>query len=119
MRSRLSSVVTVLFVGSLLPAVAFAGGDAANGKALYAKKCLNCHGATGKGDGPALAALKVKPKDLSDKAYMAGLKDQYLADIVSKGGKALGKSPIMPAMNGKLSDGEIRDIVAFLRTLAR
>jgi mono/diheme cytochrome c family protein len=36
----------------------------ANGKKLAAKSCASCHGATGKGDGPAAKALKPpKPQD--------------------------------------------------------
>jgi len=35
------------------------------GKEMYIKYCGSCHGAQGKGDGPAATALKVPPTDLT------------------------------------------------------
>ena len=37
----------------------------ASGKEMFANYCASCHGKDGKGDGPAAAALKVAPADLS------------------------------------------------------
>ena len=37
--------------------------DKTEGKKLYSTYCLGCHGENGKGDGPAAAALPVKPAD--------------------------------------------------------
>jgi mono/diheme cytochrome c family protein len=99
--------------------LALAQGSPAKGKDLFAKHCAGCHGPTGKGDGPAAAALTPKPKDLTDKAYAAGLKDQYLFDLIQKGGAAVGKSPLIPPFGSKLKDGEIRDVIAFVRSLAK
>src|SRR5439155_19153349 len=39
------------------------GGNAANGKKLADVNCVSCHGPSGKGDGPAAAALTPKPAD--------------------------------------------------------
>src|SRR5262245_30553450 len=39
------------------------GGNIANGKKLAETNCISCHGASGKGDGPAAAALTPKPAD--------------------------------------------------------
>jgi mono/diheme cytochrome c family protein len=86
---------------------------------MYTKQCGGCHGPTGKGDGPAAAALNPKPTDFTNKAYMAGLKDQYLFDLVKKGGAAVGKSPLIPPFGSKLNDQEIRDVIAYVRTLAK
>jgi mono/diheme cytochrome c family protein len=36
------------------------------GNKIYQKLCWTCHGKTGKGDGPAAAALTVAPSDYSD-----------------------------------------------------
>ena len=37
----------------------------ASGKEMYVSYCASCHGVAGKGDGPAVAALKVAPPDLT------------------------------------------------------
>ncbi len=36
-----------------------------DGKEMYVKYCGSCHGAQGKGNGPAAAAMKVPPTDLT------------------------------------------------------
>jgi mono/diheme cytochrome c family protein len=50
---------------------------------------------------------------------MGKLKDQQIFDTIKKGGQAMGKSPLMPAWGGQLSDEQIRDLVAYIRTLSR
>lgn len=111
--------LVILLAVTLLPVLALAQGNAEKGKAIFAQNCASCHGPTGKGDAPAAAALNPKPKDLTDKAYMAGLKDQYLFDLVKKGGAAVGKSPLIPPFGSKLKDGDIRDVIAFIRSLGK
>jgi|SRR5271165_2139565 len=39
--------------------------DASSGQAMFASYCAACHGASGKGDGPAASEFKVKPADLT------------------------------------------------------
>ena len=106
-------------VAVLFPSLVLAQGDPAKGKELYTKHCAGCHGPGGKGDGPAAAALNPKPTDLGNKAFMAGLKDQYLFDLIQKGGAAMGKSPLIPPFGSKMKEGEIRDVIAHLRSLAK
>ena len=94
-------------------------GDAKAGKAKYDANCVGCHGATGKGDGAAAAALNPKPGDMTDAKAMKALTDKYLFDIIKDGGVSQKKSPIMPASGKKLNDQEISDIVAYIRGLAK
>ena len=96
-----------------------AAGDAAKGKAKYQEVCAPCHGASGKGDGPAAGGLPTKPRNHTDAAYMGKLKDQQIFDVIKKGGQGVGKSPLMPPWGGQLSDQEIQNLVAYIRTLAR
>ncbi len=95
------------------------GQDAEKGKAVFAQYCGSCHGATGKGDGPGAAALNPKPKDLTSAGYVKGLKDDYLRDLVTKGGPAVGKSPLMPPMGGAFKPDDVNNIIAFLRSLGK
>jgi hypothetical protein len=49
---------------------------------------------------------------------MNQLSDKYLTDVISKGGPAVGKSPIMPAWGNQFNESQIRDLIAFIRSLA-
>lgn len=109
----------ILAVLVFLPALVVAQGNVEKGKALFTQYCASCHGPSGKGDAPAAAALNPKPKDLTAKAYMAGLKDQHLFDLIQKGGAAVGKSPLIPPFGSQLKDQDIRDVIAFVRTLSK
>jgi high-affinity iron transporter len=44
--------------------------DLVLGASVYARACAGCHGALGRGDGPAGAALEPKPSDFHDAARM-------------------------------------------------
>lgn len=106
----------------LQPGIAWSAGDTAKGKEKYQELCAACHGASGKGDGPAAPALTPKPRDHTDGAYMNKLTDEQVFNIIKSGGAAAGKSPLMPAWGGpppKLSDQQIQDLVAYIRTLAQ
>ena len=91
--------------------------DLARGRATYKELCAKCHGATGRGDGKEAATLETKPKDLTDCARMAKFTDEQLFRIAKQGGEAEGLSDEMPAYADSLEDDEIRDVVAFIRTL--
>lgn len=114
-----TAISVIAFVTALLPGLALAGGNAAKGKTLFAQDCASCHGPAGKGDGPAAAALNPKPRDLGDKKYMAGLTDQHLTEVIKKGGASVGKSPLMPPFGAALKDGDIQDVIAYVRSLAK
>lgn len=116
---RSLTALAVLAAAATMPAGAWAQGDAARGKASYEAMCTSCHGATGKGDGAAAAALDPRPRDLSDKGYMSGLADAHLFKVIKEGGAGVGKSPLMPPWGGALSDDQIRDVVAYVKTLSR
>ncbi len=118
MKTALSVLGSALVVATLFLGLA-SGADVAKGKATYDISCSGCHGPTGKGDGPAAASLNPKPRDLSDKTYARTLKDEYLFEIIKNGGPAVKKSPLMPALGKTLKDDQIKDLVAYLRSLAK
>jgi mono/diheme cytochrome c family protein len=120
MSSRSLFGIALLLVW-LVPALGSAQtkGDPKVGKSKYDANCIGCHGATGKGDGPAAAALTPKPQDHTNGKVMNSLSDQYLFDIIKNGGVSVKKSPIMPANGKKLNDQEIWDVVAYIRSLAK
>lgn len=93
--------------------------SAAAGAPLYATYCASCHGAAGEGDGPVSAGLNPKPAKHSDGEYMNALDHDYLVKVIKEGGGAVGKSPLMAPWGGTLSDAQINDVIAFMRSLAK
>jgi cytochrome c553 len=75
-----------------------AGGVAATEEAknVFAQRCTLCHGADGRGDGPASANLNPKPRNYSDAAWQASISDEQLKKTIVEGGAAMGKSMMMP-----------------------
>lgn len=105
--------VALLLSLSFLLSINAHAADAAAGKAKYDAICASCHGAVGKGDGPAAVALNPKPADLS----MTTLDLAGVINIVKNGGPAVGKSPIMAGFGGTLSDAEIENVATYVKTL--
>ena len=93
-------------------------GDASAGKAIYAQYCATCHGATGHGDGPVAGTLNPKPANHADHVFMAGLTDEHLYQVISKGGASVGKSSMMAPWGGVINDQGIKDLIAYLRQLS-
>lgn len=91
-----------------------AKGDASNkaGMALYTKNCVSCHGKAGLGDGVKARALKEFPGDFSKAAYQ----DQTDGDHFFK--TKTGRSE-MPKYEGKLTDGDIWNVVNYMRTFKK
>ena len=113
-----SVAMSLLLGGTVVSNAVAAQGDPAAGKATYEKICTTCHGTTGKGDGPAAAALPVKPQNHTNGQYMNTLTDEYLFKIVKEGGASVGKAQFMPAWGSQLKDPEIWNVIAYIRSLA-
>jgi mono/diheme cytochrome c family protein len=83
----------------------------AAGKKVFVANCLACHGATGKGDGPAAAACTPRPKDLSDPKITSQTDGELFWKITE------GKKP-MPTYDKLLSETDRWSAINYLRTLA-
>ena len=108
----------LLFLGIVMvySAISFAAGDPAKGKESFNTICASCHGPDGKGDGPAAAALDPKPRNLGDAAYVSTLTDEHIFKVIKEGGAASGLSAGMPAWGSVLSDDQIWNVIAYIRT---
>lgn len=82
----------------------------AQGKDLYAKNCVACHGEKGDGKGPAGAALKPPPADFTDRQMMAAHASQELFDTLTKG------EGTMPSYKTQLTDDQRWNLVEYLWT---
>lgn len=84
--------------------------QAVDGKALFERNCVVCHGTFGKGDGPASANLSTKPADLTSQAVQKK-SDPDLKKIISEG-TARGMPPWR-----HLSEAERDALVKYIREL--
>jgi mono/diheme cytochrome c family protein len=105
-----------LYVLTTVHLVAAATGEVQAGKAIYERLCVSCHGPTGQGERFA-AMLAVPPRNLADQAYMSTRSDQQLFTVISQGGAAVGLSAVMTAFGNQLTEPQIWDTVAYVRTL--
>jgi len=88
------------------------------GKQTFGLYCANCHGADAKGEGVAGQNLPIKPQNLTEGRILNALPDHFLFSIISRGGQEVGLSPLMPNFTPFLSDVQIREVIAYIRTLA-
>src|SRR6516162_5413559 len=83
---------------------------AADARTNWTNNCAQCHGASGKGDtkmGKMLNAM-----DLTDAKKQASFTDAQAAEAIKNGVKQGGKTT-MKAFAGKLTDAEIKALVAY------
>jgi cytochrome c oxidase cbb3-type subunit III len=92
-------------------------GDAGRGAELHLKHCADCHGVDGRAE-VIVMHMDAPPRDQSDAGYMKVLPDAYLYLVTCKGGAAVGKNPIMPAWGDVLSDQDLKDLVAQIRSFS-
>jgi mono/diheme cytochrome c family protein len=126
-RANLRTLVALASLAALLtPAAALATGDAAAGKVIFTTNCASCHGEDGKGDGPVGAALKPPPRDFTkgefkfdtDKDGKTGT-DADLKNVIKNGAAEYGGSPLMAPWGTVLSDTDINNVIAYIRTFKK
>lgn len=112
MRNTVRAAPIVLSVALLLlGSDAFAGGDPASaGAATFAGKCASCHAKDGSGSSPMGKKLGLRNLGAAEVQKQT---DKQLYDITAKGRKK------MPAYEKKLTAQQIKDLVEFMRTLAK
>lgn len=85
--------------------------EAGRGRAVYADRCVRCHGADGRGQ--TRMGREVEAPDMSDPAWQRARGDARMLASVSDGRGQ------MPAFKTKLSRQDIAASVAHVRTLRR
>ena len=92
--------------------------EQAQGKRVFYDKCVWCH-ADATPAGPSNRTnLMPQPPLLTDGSVMNPLSNAFIRNIVTLGGSALGKSPMMPPWGNTLNDQEIRAVTAYARVVA-
>lgn len=117
-RSWMLKMATVGFASGLLFGAVAQGqaelkvqsGDVARGKTLFVRNCAGCHGLQGKGDGYRI--LGPDPANLTAPSTTKK-SDADLLKTIHDG------KPNMPAWKVYLSEKQSRDVLAYVRTLAK
>ena len=95
------------------------GYQPAQGKRVFYQYCVWCH-ADATPAGPSNRSnLTPVPPLLDDGATLNSESDEYLQNIITLGGSAVGKSAMMPPYGRTLSADEIRSVIAFTRAIAQ
>lgn len=91
----------------------------ARGHAVYAKHCMECHGENGKGQPGDWrirdAEGRFPPPPLDDSAHAWHHPTAVLLEVIRDGSP--GGAGNMPAWRGKLSEAEMQDVVAYIKSL--
>lgn len=78
------------------------------GRMLFMNNCIQCHGETGRGDGPLASTLPIPPANLYQ--HIPYHPDQFFFGVMTKG-----LSGVMPAFEDVLSENDRWNILNFLR----
>lgn len=101
-------------LGPMSPGVA----QAAEPEQVFQFYCSQCHGLTGKGDGPNVTKnFPVSPRNFTNAEEMNKLTDADIKNVVLDGGPAASKSPMMPPWGKTLTEAEVDGLVKHLRKL--
>lgn len=96
---------------------AAAAGHAADAPATWSQNCAACHGVDG--GGHTKAGKKLGAKDLTDAGTQKAFTDDAAFTAVKAGFKDASGAVKMQPFADKLSDDEIKALVAYVRTLAK
>lgn len=83
------------------------------GGEIYAKRCKECHGVNGDGNGERASKLSTMPSDFTDTRGMSGQTDGELFWKLTHGRRP------MPAFQNKLTDQERWEVEDYIRTFAK
>jgi mono/diheme cytochrome c family protein len=93
-------------------------GDAAHGEELFTQTCAACHGPEGEG-------VTGLGKDMTTSEFIAGKSDEELVEFIKVGRptddplNTTGVAMLPKGGNPSLSDEDLYDIVAYIRTLQK
>ncbi len=105
----MKKIFIFMFVGLFLGAT-FLGAQSgkadeyAQGRTLFSDKCQICHGANGKGDGPAASGLSSKPANFTDPKFWQGNVDKKITDTIKNGHGMMPSFDLKPAQIKNLID---------------
>jgi mono/diheme cytochrome c family protein len=88
--------------------VAATDASIARGREVYDQNCTQCHGLTGRGDGPLAKSLAVPPVDFNQ--HIPYHTDLFFFSVIGRG-----FGNIMPAFGSQISEEDRWNLINFLR----
>ncbi len=113
MTGRLGFLKVLMLCGAVLTALCLSSTPASaqgTGEKVYKAKCASCHGPDGAGATPVGKATKAR--DVCSEEVKKETDEEWTAIIVK------GKNK-MPAYDKKITEAEIKDVVAYIRGLCK
>lgn len=110
---------TNLWTASLVLATPAVAANVDDGRQIYDTYCTSCHGDGGKLDAssPVVQALGVIPADFSDPLFNSREPAGDWQMVIKYGGHALGLAEQMPPQGEVLTDEQIEDVTAYLKSI--
>ncbi len=100
--------------------MAVATASASETEKVYKFYCAQCHGLTGKGDGPNVTKdFPVSPRNFTAAKEMNKLSDADMKNVIMDGGPSASKSPMMPPWNKTLTADQVDGLIKHIRVLCQ
>ena len=90
----------------------------AQGKRVFYDTCVWCHADETPAGPSNRSNVTPAPPLFSDGATLNPLTDEFLQNVITLGGGAMGKSTMMPPWGQTLRQDEIRSVIAYIRAIA-
>ncbi|NKB59808.1 MAG: c-type cytochrome [Alphaproteobacteria bacterium] len=116
----MKNLMIIAAVAALASQLAMAPVGAAETEKVFKFYCAQCHGLTGKGDGPNVTKdFPVSPRNFTNAKEMNKLSDADLKNVIMDGGPSVSKSPMMPPWGKTLNAEEVDGLIKHLRVLCK
>lgn len=114
-QAQLSNAYAQVVTATARPLLARDGADATafRGSLVFFNYCVTCHGPNADGNGRAARLYDPRPANLRASTR----NEAYMKLIVRNGGKSIGRSEFMPPWGEELTDEQVSDVVAYLRSI--
>ncbi len=95
------------------------GYQESQGKRIFYQYCVWCHADASPAGPSNRSNLTPVPPVLNDGEKLNPESDEFMQNIITLGGSALGKSAMMPPYGKTLTADEIKSVIAFTRAIAQ
>ena len=113
---KIQNTATKLAAAALVAGAIAWSASAQDATALWNANCAACHGKDGKGQ--TMMGRKLSIKDLTDPAVQASFTDDQAAQDIKDGIK-VNDRPVMKGFADKLSDDQVKALVAQVRSFKK